>query len=182
MNLSRNSLNGLNMLKKLIIYGHPFPSNDDTISFNSLNGLEMLKLVDFSSPVELKCLENLKYLKIDYLTKFENLKNVSESLNVLKLGHIDDTINNAVEFFSRIYLPNLYHLTIDEAKLTGLKEEWFNGIPFLKELQLRYNEFKSLDFCRFECFAKLDKLNLTGNEIKKLEEGVFSKLKFLKFL
>ena len=180
MRLNANSFYGLNKLLKLELI-ECFTS-EKRLCFDSLNSLQFLRIVDIYFSIELKSLENLNVLIIEGMEIIDYIINVSESITYLQISSLNIDVNKADEFFSRVFLPNLYHLTIKQAVLTSLKEEWFIGKRFLRELIFNYCSIECLDFCRFDCLAHLEKLDLSLNFIKKLDEGVFSKLKRLKWL
>ena len=181
MLLNPNSFNGLYNLLRLEIIS--CSSSEDRLCLDSLINLQFFRIFGLDFPVEFKCLENLKTLIIEGIHILENIINVSESVTNLKLlASYEIDIDKADEFFSRVFLPNLYHLTIKQAVLTSLKEQWFIGKKFLRELIFNYCSIESLDFCRFDCLAHLEKLDLLWNKIEKVDENVFSKLKRLRYL
>lgn len=181
MALNENSLIGLQRLMKLRLNNCYL--SGDRISFDNLSNLQILKIEELRFPVELKCLENLKVLILDNIEEpLVNLISLSESLNTLVLSSREINFDNANEFFSRLILPNLFHLNLTYTDLRYLKENWFAGMKPLKELVINDNDLDSLDFCQFECFSQLEKLDLYCNRIVKLKGDFFSNLKRLKCL
>lgn len=186
MALNANSFNGLNKLFKLKLNSCYLSksTNSDRISFDRLTNLQILSITSLHFPIELKHLEKLKLLKLKKMINVDFLVNVSENINILELSYLDINMENADEFFSRLILPNLFHLSIsyNVNRLPYLKEDWFSGMKSIKEFRFYNNDLESLDFCGFNCFEQLEKLDIAYNEIKMLKEGVFSKLKRLKWL
>ena len=180
MAISSESFYGLQKLIRLSLNRCRCSS---VLNFVSLANLQILTLKKLYFPVELKGLENLKLVEIIDPNDPNDLVNFSESINMLDLYNFDE--NDLDEFLARINLPNLNCIKLGcdyTHDSIILKEKWFDRMKFIKELFLRDVELSSLDFCYFGCFAQLEKLDVSQNQIDVLIQDVFSQLKLLKSL
>ena len=186
MTFREESFEGLNSLIKLELI--ECSTLVDKLYFDSLTNLQFLSIQDLRFTVDLKPLENLKVLVINGMDDFcsnsleHYLVNLSESITNIQLSSLNMDMSKADLLFSRLNLPNLSYLRIHNNQLSCIKEQWFKPNVLLKELILYVNNLEKLDFCRFDRFSHLEKLDISGNLIEKLDEAAFSKLKRLKWL
>lgn len=96
---------------------------------------------------------------------------------VLTCSHcgIEEIEENAFE-----ELENLQQLSLDNNRLTTVKEAWFRGLDYLTFLDLNYNKIKSIEDGVFTNLPSLVDLRLSGNQLECLNLRDMSQLSELK--
>lgn len=78
------------------------------------------------------------------------------------------------------HLNNLQQLTLNNNRLTTVKESWFKGLDYLTFLDLNYNSIESIEDGVFKNLPSLVDMRLSGNRLKCLNIADLSTLKELK--
>ncbi|XP_076758907.1 uncharacterized protein LOC143428110 [Xylocopa sonorina] len=78
------------------------------------------------------------------------------------------------------HLNNLQQLTLNNNRLTTVKESWFKGLDYLTFLDLNYNSIESIEDGVFKNLPSLVDMRLSGNRLECLNIADLSNLKELK--
>ncbi|KAJ8922016.1 hypothetical protein NQ315_008655 [Exocentrus adspersus] len=107
--------------------------------------------------------------------------NVDNDINVLKLSVND--IEALDPNPSKIVSNDLQTLDLSYNKIASINDEFFLGIPNLRELDLSHNLITSLDDDSvFQNLNQLERLDLSFNKLQTLPDLLFMKLPNLKYL
>ena len=158
----------------------------DETSLNNLSSLQVLKITDSigypkkpSLRIDLNHLVSLKWLEIHHF-RISTLisKQGSNSLVYVKFIKCGLTTNILSSLFD---LSELKHLEITEPKFSSSIVNWAIIVQLdkLEELSLKTANIKAIDF---HFSQSLEYLDLSGNRLVELKEGVFSHLNRLKRL
>lgn len=181
--INSSSFNGLDKLIQLSVKNLLSEQLEPKINVDDLKSLKILTISNLYYPIDLKCLKNLAHLSIYCLKDISLVKNLPNSIDILEIKHstIDENVKKADRFFKDLPNLNLSKLIL-ENDLRFIKTEWLTGIRSIRELILGKNLLVNLDFLKCDCFASLEKLDISSNKIKILKKGVFSKLNKLQCL
>lgn len=172
-NTHQNFFNNLPHLKKLSILRGSIPNQKDSLgnilgSLISLNKLQ-LSCISFESE---NCLM-LDYISNEMLSRFENLTELNLSKNGIKF--LDENMFSG--------LKKLALLNISYNCLESLNETHFNGLNNLISLDLAGNKIDFNENFKFPlCLNGLKELNLNGNRIEIIRDGLFENLSSLEKL
>lgn len=151
--------------------------------FRDLNGLEFLFLYiqRTSSAVDFTGLEKLKYLTLAFIQN-QNLTEISfhnlKNLKYLVLSNCKFRhINTAI--FSQ--LKNLIVLKLKNSEVE-LNASTFSGLTNLRSLDLSTNNINRIEDGAFSNLINLKKLDLSDNKLTALHEQTFKGLDNLKYL
>lgn len=163
--------------------------------FDSLNSLTSLQVLNIkinrapqNPPCPVLCSFEIDLCKLINL-KWLNLKSINQvGFNLILNGDLNRLTKlklkrQGMDFSKRFELPELKCLHISEYNYSQqINHQWFYGMNNLIELNLIYTNLKDINFIDTDRLENLEILCMTGNEIRILREGAFSKLKKLKSL
>lgn len=128
-------------------------------------------------------LTNLEYLSISGVNIKKDMFIGLDKLIGLKLNKCSLPTFRIHNIFC--YIENLQSLEIIDSEYKREYDKILSKeFKYLKNLRvcITQNYIENLDFLKFKSLSKLEYLNLNQCQIKRLPSGVFSRLKYLKFL
>ena len=181
--------NNLFQLRSLNLGLCDFFDSDNCSYFSDLKNLEILELTlskKLTNPNIFVGLSNLIELNFSYNAEFD-LENISFE-PLIKLQILFITLNNVKSNFFK-GLSNLKHLYIKsniyngqlkqfrQPSLKFIEREAFNGLEKLLKLDLSGNQLDRLESCIFENLSNLKELNLAdSNQLKIIDNDAFKGL------
>ena len=127
-------------------------------------------------------LKNLRFLSLIENPIQELSSETFSDLNNLEILYMTfSNLNNSISKETFRHVPNLKILRLAFNQLTHLDPDCFACLPNLVELDLGHNQLV-IDTKTFSHLNRLEKLDLSNNNIIRLEDGVFSHLISLKEL
>lgn len=146
-----------------------------TLELNDNNGVDLNKILPGLEYLEELFINNPKSMSIEKIFNF--LSHLS-NLRIINLIYCQITELNGRVFANN---PNLTHLNLS-INYIELKNDSFEYLTNLKDLDLSCNRMESLSDGIFTKLGELERLSLNFNRISEVGSKVFSGLKKLKWL